>query len=272
MEVGEVRIADDRDFDRLRRLCDKHDGWKIEYSKRQTTVWTRPTDQSAFKMIKLHTAYKDVTASLLFDVVMDPGYRKRWDVYMLESYDIGCLNPNNDVGYYAVRSPPPLRNRDFVLQRSWLETKKEIMVLNHSVYHETVPPRKGFVRATSYLTGFVIRPSSDGGGCHFTYVTQCDPKGALPAWFVNKLTQIFAPKMTKRLATACRGYASWKTSHNPAHKPWLYPEQIALPRIDLARCCRAQDASDDPDLDESSVAEDSLDGAADFLELDPTEK
>ncbi|XP_064482110.1 START domain-containing protein 10-like [Ornithodoros turicata] len=272
MDVGEVRVADDRDFEQLKRLTDKHEGWKVEYSKRQTTVWTRPTEQTAFKMIKLHTTYKDLTAGLLFDVMMDPGYRKKWDVYMLESYDIGCLNPNNDIGYYAVRSPPPLRNRDFVLQRSWLETKKEILVLNHSVFHESAPPRRGFVRATSYLTGFVIRPSADGRGCHFTYVTQCDPKGTLPAWFVNKLTQIFAPKMAKRVGVACQGYASWKAKNNPNVKPWLFPEQATLPKLDLARCCSVTDDQEELDLDESSVAEDSFNGSTDFLELDAAQK
>lgn len=101
MDVGEVRIADDRDFECLKNLADKHDGWNVEYKKRDTTVWTKSTDQTLFKMIKLHAVYKDVSPSLLFDVLMDPLYRKTWDVHMIESYDIGCLNPNNDVGYYA---------------------------------------------------------------------------------------------------------------------------------------------------------------------------
>lgn len=267
MDVGEVRIADDRDFERLKALTDKHDGWKVEYKKKDTTVWTKSTQQTEFKMIKLHTVYKDVNPALLFDVLMDPLYRKKWDVYVLESYDIGFLNPNNDVGYYAVRSPPPFKNRDFVLQRSWLQTEKECLIINHSVFHESAPPKKGFVRAVSYLTGLAIQP--DGScGSKLTYVTQCDPKGSLPACFVNKLTQIFAPNMAKKLRKACLEYNDWKKAHQPSFKPWLHPEQISLPRLDVSRCVSTghQELQEDI-LDESLVEEQEICGFEDVDDM-----
>lgn len=45
---------------------------------------------------------------------------------MLCSRELGVLNPNNDVSYYALQCPPPVKNRDFVLQRSWLQTPQEV--------------------------------------------------------------------------------------------------------------------------------------------------
>lgn len=90
---------------------------------------------------------------------------------MLESLEIGLLNVNNDVGYYAsefayllinyhlldnyfyfyllpVQCPPPLKPRDFVLQRSWLDTgpNGEQMLISRSVPHKDYPPKKGYVR------------------------------------------------------------------------------------------------------------------------------
>ncbi len=40
---------------------------------------------------------------------------------------------------------------------------------------QELPQKKNFIRALSYLTGFVVRSSDNG--CDITYVTQSDPKG-----------------------------------------------------------------------------------------------
>lgn len=53
MQVGEVRVAEDADFERLKDLCRCQDGWKEDYQKNGTTVWTKSNDISDFKMIKV---------------------------------------------------------------------------------------------------------------------------------------------------------------------------------------------------------------------------
>ena len=45
--------------------------------------------------------YADVPASVLYDVLHDPDYRRTWDKFMMEAEEIGYLNPNNSVSYYA---------------------------------------------------------------------------------------------------------------------------------------------------------------------------
>lgn len=137
-----------------------------------------------------------------------------------------------------VNCPAPLKPRDFVLMRSWLDTGPggEAMLISKSVEHRDYPPKKGFIRATSYLTGFVLRPRGPGS-CILSYVTHCDPQGALPPWLVNKVTHTFGPRMIKDLQKAAVGYLPWKTERNLYWKPWRFPEQIDKPRISIEEVC-----------------------------------
>ena len=84
-----------------------------------------------FRMIRLKTVFPDVPADTLYDVLHDPVFRKTWDKHMLSSCELGVLNPNNDLSYYALHCPAPLKNRDFVLQRSWLQTPQEVRGQNY---------------------------------------------------------------------------------------------------------------------------------------------
>lgn len=110
------------------------------------------------------------------------------------------------------------------------------MLISKSVEHRDYPPKKGFIRATSYLTGFVLRPRGPGS-CILSYVTHCDPQGALPPWLVNKVTHTFGPRMIKDLQKAAVGYLPWKTERNLYWKPWRFPEQIDKPRISIEEVC-----------------------------------
>lgn len=99
-----ARIADDEDFFRLKQHIEVHKNWSLEVSKGDTKVWTMPVEMCNFKMVKIHSLFEDVTPDVLFDVLHDPDYRKVWDSHMLDSFEIGVFNVNNDVGYYASRS------------------------------------------------------------------------------------------------------------------------------------------------------------------------
>lgn len=96
-----ARIAEDSDFDQLKKLVDDAEGWIIELDKADTKVWTRPIDGCSFQMVKIQTVFPDITSETLYDVLHDPDYRRVWDTTCLESLEIGLLNVNNDVGYYA---------------------------------------------------------------------------------------------------------------------------------------------------------------------------
>lgn len=130
--------------------------------------------------------------------------------------------------------PPPLKPRDFVLQRSWLDTGVEQMLISRSVYHKEYPPRKGYVRAVSHITGFMIRPHNTlKSGCALGYVAHCDPQGKLPSWLVNKVTHTLGPRMINDLKRAAQGYITWKNTQPHLRKPWRFPEQITSARVSV---------------------------------------
>lgn len=95
------KIADDNDFERLKCLVDNNDGWSLELSKSCTQVWTRTIDGCQFDMVKINSRFDDIPPDVVYDVLHDPDYRKDWDSHMLASEEIGCINVNNDIGYYA---------------------------------------------------------------------------------------------------------------------------------------------------------------------------
>lgn len=72
-------------------------------------------------------------------------------------------------------------------------------------------------------------------GTFVGYISQTDPRGKLPPWLVNKVTQKFAPRVVKQLKKAAEGYELWKMNQSDPHmKPWAYPEQtIMSPRISI---------------------------------------
>jgi len=255
MQVGEVRIAEDTDFALLKVLLTRDEGWTVEYQSGSTKVSSRAMDPSTFRMIRLKTTFKDVDADTLYDVLHDPDYRKTWDKHMIESKDLGCLNPNNDISYYSLKCPTPMRNRDFVLQRSWLQTPKEYYIINHSVFHKSYPRRNEFIRGVSHLTGFLITPLDKG--CELGYVSHSEPGGRLPTWITNKLSSVLAPKMIKKVHKAASNYRNWKKLNRPGWKPWLMPEQMDN-RISLQDCVRENDSDVSTPEDESELRENDL--------------
>uniref|UniRef100_A0A914DYD3 START domain-containing protein n=1 Tax=Acrobeloides nanus TaxID=290746 RepID=A0A914DYD3_9BILA len=136
MKVNVVRVLEDRDFNYVKHICDHHVDWEMVYEKKKTRVWTKLVADSDFQMIKLRAEFPDVPASIAYDVLHDTEYRHKWDKYTHRSQDIGLINPNTDICYYALSSMPPFTSRDFVLQRSWLDLGNEKYIIGHSVCHE----------------------------------------------------------------------------------------------------------------------------------------
>jgi len=258
MDVNEVRVSTDKDFEHFHSLVNNDDGWTNSYNKHNLIVKTRWTDESRIKLIKVSYPMENVTLETLYDALHDPEYRKVWDKDMANSYDICKLNDNNVIGWYAAKMPPPLKFRDWCLLRTWKKTDKEFMIFNHSVEHNAVPVRKNYVRSISYLTGYYGK-KLDKNTTQMIFLTQTDPKGKLPKWFVNFLSTSMTPRIMKKLYKTTLGYEKWHKKSGAAHKPWLEPEHNKLPLLDRKDipACNSNDDDGfemiDEDIDETNA-------------------
>lgn len=84
-------IADDDDFASLKRLVDTDDGWSLEVCKANTLVWTRSVPGCNFQMVKINVKFEDIDPECVFDVLLDPDYRKVVCFLLDENYEIFVL-------------------------------------------------------------------------------------------------------------------------------------------------------------------------------------
>eukprot|EP01117_Protostelium_nocturnum_P004797 TRINITY_DN1740_c0_g1_i1.p1 TRINITY_DN1740_c0_g1~~TRINITY_DN1740_c0_g1_i1.p1 ORF type:complete len:224 (+),score=80.41 TRINITY_DN1740_c0_g1_i1:266-937(+) len=215
----EWHVATDEEFDSFLRDVDGSDGWNQCYKSADVNVWWQKSDVSAINEIKVQAIWKHIDMDQLYDVLHDSEYRRIWDKNALENDLIEQLDKNNDIGYYAAKCPPGITNRDFVNIRSWRTRDTEYIIMNHSVQHPSRPPKKGYVRANSIKTGYVLRRIPEGG-VNIIYLTSTDPRGSIPSMLLNTVTQKLAPKILGRMEQACKEYGKWKSENNPDSKPW----------------------------------------------------
>jgi len=217
--LPEPRVQTDEDFDEFIRLCEEEKGWEVCFDEKGIKVWDQKVANSDINMVKVRTVFKDIEALTMYDVFHDAEYRREWDENMIDGNEFEELDNNNDVGYYSVRCPNPLTNRDFVNQRAWRVKGKTYVIKNHSVNYPKCPEKKGFIRARSIRTGYYV-VALESGGCQLIYMTQSDPKGAIPSFISNTVTKKLAPKIVGKIEKAAKDYPAWKATHNPEKHPW----------------------------------------------------
>jgi len=108
MELEEYPLAKNEDFDNFREICDSEStDWRLTFNdpSREITVSEQKIPNSTINRIRMTAHMVGIPASTLYDVLHDSEYRKVWDLNMAEGYTIVLLDPYNDIGYYAGKSP-----------------------------------------------------------------------------------------------------------------------------------------------------------------------
>jgi len=223
-EFPDPKIMTDEQFDQFIKDADDDEGWTTVSDSAGVAVYEKVIADAPIKCVKMR-ATLNASPAVLYDVLHDPDYRKTWDENMAAGYEIEKLNVNNDVGYYAAKSPfMMISSRDFCNQRAWRARSTEYVIRAHTVKHPDMPEQSGYVRAQAIVTGYLLRACKDDENkVVLTYMTQTDPKGWLPGWLVNKVASKVVPGVIEKLQKASDGYAEWKAKaeNKPDEKPWL---------------------------------------------------
>lgn len=53
MDIGIVKIAEDKDFEKLKQLYDDNNEWRLDYNKPDLSVWTKSVRGISFRMVKV---------------------------------------------------------------------------------------------------------------------------------------------------------------------------------------------------------------------------
>jgi len=231
LDQKQVSPFTNADFDKFIKSCDDiGTEWVKALDKYPLTVWTTKNDKMDIKSVRVRVVFEDINGETLYNVLHDHKYRCTWDENMSDGYPVQILNKTSEVGYYAAKMPKGISNRDFCNRRSWQRRDGLWVLLNSSVVHPSCPEYKGYIRAWSYLTGFLIRKVEKG--IEFYYQSQADPRGSIPIWAVNWVATKFAPKLITKLKNAVLGYNDWKKKDvSKDYFPWLDDEQESIEKV-----------------------------------------
>jgi hypothetical protein len=96
--------------------------WK-EVHKDKTVEMFQNTNEEIFTF-KAYMTFKNVKASVIFNLICDTKLRSKWDPYYLKEEIIETISEKEDVIYIQIKTPKGISNRDNCLHRK--KKKKKI--------------------------------------------------------------------------------------------------------------------------------------------------
>lgn len=160
------------------------DDWQLKKIENGITVYTRNSENTAFKELKAIACLKTSLSSivgLLYDFESYP----KWVYKCGRSGTLKIINEKELIHYQTVMAPWPIANRDFIVNIKIEQNKltKVITIKSYAVGHY-ISDFPGYVRIMKFNASWVLTPQKDGT-VEIIYELLVDPAGSVPAWAVN---------------------------------------------------------------------------------------
>jgi len=113
-----------------------------------------------------------------------------------------CPATKTSVRYVQAKPVFPTSARDFLVVTAEERMDDMIVIATRSIHHHAVPEQKGYVRAKTHISGYIIRKVSPTT-CEVTLVVHMDLGGYMPAPVINFLGTSAPIKLLKKLRSLC---------------------------------------------------------------------
>lgn len=160
------------------------DGWYTEFSKNGITVYTRAvagSDIKEFKGICIIDAPADVVNNVLDDI---PNLAK-WMPDCVASWVVEKKSNDYMILYQVVKTPWPLKSRDFTFETKIIKDKDKIIRTVKAVPHASMPPSGNYVRITNMTGQWTLLRQDNNTRTLATYQIKTDPAGNIPVAIAN---------------------------------------------------------------------------------------
>jgi hypothetical protein len=193
-------------------------GWELTVNRGSIKVLrflatdAGPRMSSPPVLVRAYATIKNVSIENVFYHIVDPTMRPSWDT----NFSSFSLLPaqEGEVLYCTLNAPFGVTPRDFLQYRRCIVEDGVVTIIMRSATHVQKPPAPGFIRAETYISGYVMRQS--GEDTQLFLMTQTDIKGLIPKWIVNSMAAKAPAQWIENLERSCRGLCKRRFSSDSA--------------------------------------------------------
>lgn len=169
-------------------------------------------------MIRAWATLPNVDMHVAWHLFYETAERLQWDRVFSDMF-IVRQQQGSDILYSSLRVPG-VTTRDYLQwRRTILQEDGSIVIALRSAVHSDCPEKSGFIRAESFISGYVFRQVIEDGQptLKLFLMTSTDIKGLIPKWIINFVAPRKPGEWVDGLARAALDF---QTSH-PNAAEWI---------------------------------------------------
>lgn len=160
------------------------DSWKLIKNKDGIKAYTRETESSDIKQVKIKTNLKS-TLSALVSIVKDVNSHKNWIYSCKKTKIIKTVSDTEHYYYNESGAPWPVRNRDIITHAVMKQNKiTKVVTITSIGFPNYIDEIDGIVRIKKLNAKWKFVPKKNET-VDLTFYLLIDLGGGLPAWLVN---------------------------------------------------------------------------------------